>query len=691
MKTKPTLFFLAFALCVNMNTTQAQVNVQDSLALVDLYDSTDGANWWDHTNWLTKNPVKTWWGVIVKNNNVIALDLTENALNGSIPSSIGNLINLQSLYLSGNHLSDSIPSSIGSLVNLSRLELIGSLSGGSIPSSIGNLVNLSSLDLSGNKLSGSIPPSIGNLINLKALFLEENTLSDSIPSSIGNLVNLSLLYLSGNQLSGSIPSSIGNLINLQSLYLSANQLSGSIPSSIGNLVNLTDLNLTFNRLSGSIPFSIGNLVMLPELDLYYNQLTGSIPSSIGNLKKLRGLFLFNNQLSGSIPSSIGNLIGLSALQLGENQLSGSIPSSIGNLVGLSALDLSGNQLSGSIPFTIGNLVNLRYLNLSNNQLRDSILFSIGNIVRLGKLDLSNNQLSGAIPSSLSDLDVNDPNDPGYFKINNNKFIFDGMEILVVHLSPKFTYGPQAIIPLHQNGNAFFVNAGGTLSNNTYKWYRVEQNDSITIVGDSVLHPSQSGHYFAAVTNSVCTQLTLHTDTIFYDATLPVTIINLTAQQQKSIIKIDWTSVTEINVAAYEIQRSFKALNFTTIGSLTAKGNGTQKVDYTFNDVQPLHGDNYYRIKAVDKDGKTTYSNTVLVNMVNDKIITVVYPNPAKDILHVETNSSATFSLIDQSGKILLMTTNINGKGVINISGVAAGVYYLKNNSTGDVQKVIIAR
>jgi len=47
-------------------------------------------------------------------------------------------------------------------------------------------------------------------------------------------------------------------------------------------------------------------------------------------------------------------------------------------------------------------------------------------------------------------------------------------------------------------------------------------------------------------------------------------------------------------------------------------------------------------------------------------------------------------LIDQSGKILL-TTNINGKGVINISGVAAGVYYLKNNSTGDVQKVIIAR
>ena len=185
-------------------------------------------------------------------------------------------------------------------------------------------------------------------------------------------------------------------------------------------------------------------------------------------------------------------------------------------------------------------------------------------------------------------------------------------------------------------------------------------------------------------------LTLHTDTIFYDAALPVTIINLKAQQQKSIIKIDWTSVTEINVAGYEIQRSSNALNFSTMGSLTAKGNGTQKVNYTFNDVQPMHGDNYYRIKAVDKDGKITYSNTVLVKLNNDRIITVVYPNPAKDIIHVETNGSAIFSLINQSGKILV-TTNINGKGVINVSGIVAGLYYLKNNSTGSVQKVVIER
>ena len=68
----------------------------------------------------------------------------------------------------------------------------------------------------------------------------------------------------------------------------------------------------------------------------------------------------------------------------------------------------------------------------------------------------------------------------------------------------------------------------------------------------------------------------------------------------------------------------------------------------------------------------------------------VYPNPARDILHVETSGTATFSLINQSGKILL-TTNVNGKGIINISSIAAGLYYVKNTSTNSIQKVVISR
>jgi hypothetical protein len=73
-----------------------------------------------------------------------------------------------------------------------------------------------------------------------------------------------------------------------------------------------------------------------------------------------------------------------------------------------------------------------------------------------------------------------------------------------------------------------------------------------------------------------------------------------------------------------------------------------------------------------------------------KEIFSVYPNPAKDVLHVTTNGSTSFSLISKSGKILL-TTNIDKAGSINVSTLAAGEYYLRNNATNVAKKVVIVR
>jgi Leucine-rich repeat (LRR) protein len=55
--------------------------------------------------------------------NLFWLDLADNSLSGSIPSSIGNLKSLSVLYLSDNKLSGPIPSSIGNFTSLSKLSL----------------------------------------------------------------------------------------------------------------------------------------------------------------------------------------------------------------------------------------------------------------------------------------------------------------------------------------------------------------------------------------------------------------------------------------------------------------------------------------------------------------------------------------------------------------------------------------
>src|SRR5262249_42483437 len=159
----------------------------------------------------------------------------------------------------------------------------------------------------------------------------------------------------------------------------------------------------------------------------------------------------------SIPSSLGNLVNLrgsedliGGLLLDHNQLSGSIPSSLGRLVNLAYLDLSNNQLSGSIPSSIGNLTNLLDLDLSNNQLSGSIPSSIGNLVNLG---------------GESEVYIT-----GLF-LNNNHFTFNGME-LIEKKFPGAIYDHQAHTTIHQNGHALSISAGGLLSHNTYKWYRV---------------------------------------------------------------------------------------------------------------------------------------------------------------------------------------------------------------------------
>ena len=174
MKTKSLLFCFVFAAYANIHTANAQVNVQDSLGLVDLYNSTEGLNWVDHTNWLTKNPVSTWYGITVTNGRVIQINLYSNNLTGSIPSSLSNLVNLTIFGLGDNHLTGSIPSSLGNLKPLYDLELDNNQLRGSIPSSLGNLSHLYILVLKHNQLSGNIPLSFGNLLSTNYLLLSDN-------------------------------------------------------------------------------------------------------------------------------------------------------------------------------------------------------------------------------------------------------------------------------------------------------------------------------------------------------------------------------------------------------------------------------------------------------------------------------------------------------------------------------------
>ena len=101
----------------------SQTLYQDSLALVDLYNSTNGSSWTNNTNWLTSQPVSTWYGITVTNGRVTEIDLDANNVVGVLPSEIGDLDSLISIQFWNNGLSGSLPSTIGNLINLEQIYL----------------------------------------------------------------------------------------------------------------------------------------------------------------------------------------------------------------------------------------------------------------------------------------------------------------------------------------------------------------------------------------------------------------------------------------------------------------------------------------------------------------------------------------------------------------------------------------
>jgi len=208
------LLFIAFC-----TTLFAQVSTQEKQALIDFYNATNGEQW--NNSWEVDQPVSEWQGVTLENDKVIGITLLFNNVEGTIPSSIGNLTNLETLELSFNKIN------------------------GELPTTIGNLKTLKVLALNGNNLSGAIPTSLGNLTQLKQFHVSSNKLTGAIPASVQNLTLLEVFNVFDNQLTGILPTDLAQNNNLKELMVAENNFTNPemfsmvLLSNSGALLDLT--------------------------------------------------------------------------------------------------------------------------------------------------------------------------------------------------------------------------------------------------------------------------------------------------------------------------------------------------------------------------------------------------------------------------------------------------------------------
>lgn len=141
--------------------------------------------------------------------------------------------------------------------------------------------------------------------------------------------------------------------------------------------------------------------------------------------------------------------------------------------------------------------------------------------------------------------------------------------------------------------------------------------------------------------------------------LPVNFLEVSATAQAKQVLVKWTTAQEQKLAFYEVERSVNGIDFTLAGSVKARNSqGVQQ--YGFTDYTPASGNNYYRIKSLNLDGTSKFSNMVKVNLpfVSDQKVQL-FPNPAVASLQLQLNNLP-------AGNYQLRIINAAGQPVENL-------------------------
>ncbi|MBQ0043897.1 MAG: hypothetical protein KBT05_02635 [Bacteroidales bacterium] len=261
----------------------------DSLALVAMYNASNGAKW-AKDNWDLTKPINEWPKVTVNEaGRVTKINLgTKTITEGAWE----------------------IPAEIGTLTELTELVLGTNMVTGEFPEFLYELKNIVKLNLPTNTISGSFSSKIANWTKLDEFSLLNNVdFGGAIPAEIGECESLRLLNLNGTSVSGAIPVELAKCQKLQFFMCFKTKLSGELPDIWDKFPDLRTIQLyQCEGLTGNLPESLGRLkstFTTVSLQMYGCNFTGNIPESFSELpagaKQLR---LQGNKLSGVIPAAV---------------------------------------------------------------------------------------------------------------------------------------------------------------------------------------------------------------------------------------------------------------------------------------------------------------------------------------------------------------------------------------------------
>jgi hypothetical protein len=181
----------------------------------------------------------------------------------------------------------------------------------------------------------------------------------------------------------------------------------------------------------------------------------------------------------------------------------------------------------------------------------------------------------------------------------------------------------------------------------------------------------------------------------FQGTLPVELINFTGKKTNSDIQLNWKVASESDNQKFILERSNDGKVFEKLGEIYSKGNTNINVEYSFKDISPLKGDNYYKLFQTDNNGTTKFLGITVLNFDFSPVNVVAYPNPACNIIKIKLevlySADVRIELVSSTGNKVLdkRVKGINEHNEINldVSKVPRGLYILVINDG----KIIVKR
>jgi len=170
--------------------------------------------------------------------------------------------------------------------------------------------------------------------------------------------------------------------------------------------------------------------------------------------------------------------------------------------------------------------------------------------------------------------------------------------------------------------------------------------------------------------------------------LPIGLKNFTATPQSGGALLQWITATENNTNFFDLQHSTDNENWQSIGAVTAAGYSNTEKRYSFVHSSPAAGDNYYRLRIVDKDNNSTWSPVIELSYATATHL-MGYPNPTKGDFTITgiTSPFVGVTVMTLDGKPLQQMENFVAGESISLSQYPTGIYLISVKDNGRTQLI----